>query len=428
MKVFRFLLAALIYITANLYGQQLIDGVAAVIGDQVVLISEVNMMTQQYAMQNRIDISKNPELTNQISQSMLNTLIEQKVMLLKAKDDTIKVADEEIDSYLQNQMDYMIQQAGSKEKLVEYYGMPMVQIKKHFRKDTENQMTIQRLKQQKIATIKQSRKEIENFYTTYKDSLPDIEATVDISHILLTPQPSDSATKLTYQKIVNIKQMISSGKSFEELAKDFSQDPGSAVRNGDLGWTDRGSFVPEFEEAAFSLEPGEISDPVQSQFGFHIIKLIERQGERIHTAHILIKLEVTEEDKRKTAIKLNELREKIIAGEKTFEEVALEYSEDPNVEKDKGLLGEYIVSEFKIKEFAKAVKNMQVGDISYPLSTEFGIHIIRLNQSNPSRKLDLQKDWEKILKISLNFKQQSFLENWINELKKEYPIEIKTDL
>ena len=133
--------------------------------------------------------NKNPELTNQISQSMLNTLIEQKVMLLKAKDDTIKVADEEIDSYLQNQMDYMIQQAGSKEKLVEYYGMPMVQIKKHFRKDTENQMTIQRLKQQKIATIKQSRKEIENFYTTYKDSLPDMEATVDISHILLTPQP-----------------------------------------------------------------------------------------------------------------------------------------------------------------------------------------------------------------------------------------------
>ncbi|MCK5076842.1 MAG: peptidyl-prolyl cis-trans isomerase, partial [Calditrichia bacterium] len=169
-------------------------------------------------------------------------------------------------------------------------------------------------------------------------------------------------------------------------------------------------------------------DVVQSQFGFHIIKLLERQGERINTAHILIKLEVTEADKRKTAIELNGYREKIISDEKTFEEIAIELSEDPNVAKDKGHLGEYIVSEFKIKEFAKAVKTMKEGDISYPLATEFGVHIIRLNKSIPERKLNLHDDWDKISKIAMQYEQQSFLEAWIIELKNDYPIEIKADL
>ncbi|MCK5076647.1 MAG: peptidylprolyl isomerase, partial [Calditrichia bacterium] len=267
MRLLKSIVIVLLIFVGAAQAQQLIDGVAAVVGDKVVLISDVNMMTNQYAMNNRIDISKDPKLLNKLKQDILNSLIEQKVLLLKAIDDTINVADEEIDSYLQNQIDYMTQQAGGKKKLEEYYDMPMVLIKRKFRKDTETQMKVQRLKQMKMASLKLSRTQIEDFYKTYKDSLPAQGATVDISHILFTPQPSDSATSLAFNKITQIKQMVSAGKPFGELAKDFSQDPGSAVRNGELGWTDRGSFVPEFEEAAFALKEDEVSDVVQSQFG-----------------------------------------------------------------------------------------------------------------------------------------------------------------
>jgi peptidyl-prolyl cis-trans isomerase SurA len=218
--------------------------------------------------------------------------------------------------------------------------------------------------------------------------------------------------------------MILSGKSFEEMAKEYSQDPGSKNRGGDLGFTKRGDFVQEFEEAAFALEEGEISDIVETQFGFHLIKLIEKRGEKIRTKHILIQVQPTEEDARKAYNELLEIRQKILDGA-SFEEMALANSDDENVYKDNGRLGLFEVDELKIPEFKKEIAKLSEGEISLPFQTQYGFHIVKLNKRNQQRKITLENDWEQISGLALNFKIDKEYKKWIENLKEDIPIEIR---
>jgi peptidyl-prolyl cis-trans isomerase SurA len=410
------------------YGQDLIDGIVATVGDKAILMSEVNTLASQVAIQNKINIQQNPMAWKQIQREVLQNLIQQKILLLKAEEDTITVADEEVDQYLQQQLDYLVSQAGSKEKLEQIYGMNFNQIKRNLRREVKNNMTIERLRQKWISELKISRKEVEEFYKTFKDSLPQQEETVDISHILRVPTPSEEALRKAYDKAFGILKQLKEGADFAELAKKYSEDPASAARGGDLGWANRGTFVKEFEEVAFSLKKGEISGIVQSQFGYHIIQLLDRQGEKIHTRHILIQVHVTPEDEKHTIQFLDSLRKEILAGHISFEKAAEKYSDDPNVSKDRGHLGEYVLKELKIPQFKDVLDTLKIGEISRPFKTDFGYHIIRLNRRTKARKLELTKDWDKIYRIAKNYKAQREFPLWIEELKKEYPIEIKISI
>ena len=186
--------------------------------------------------------------------------------------------------------------------------------------------------------------------------------------------------------------------------------------------------MKEFEEAAYALNVGEISDIVRTQFGFHIIQLVDKQGERINTRHILIQLQPTEEDEKAIVEKLKEIRQKILNGEATFSEMALKYSDDPNVEKDQGHLGQFEVENFQIKAFEAAVKKLQVGEISEPFRTEFGYHIIRLNDRQPARKLSLEKDWQQIEAFAKEYKRNQAFEKMLQELRREVPIDVKIQI
>ncbi|GAB4182114.1 MAG: peptidylprolyl isomerase [Calditrichia bacterium] len=428
MRILKLLILLQLMIFQLLTGQELVDGIVATVADKAILLSEVNNMATQMALQQNIDISKNKLAFVSLRKKVLQSMIDQNVLLLKAEDDTIVVEDEAIDSYLDQQLNYLISQAGSREKLAEIYGLPFTEIKRNLREEVEKNMKIERLRQQWFANIKVSRKEVEEFFTLYKDSLPKQEETVDISHILKSPTPSDSASLIALSKIKKIAEELKNGKSFEELAKQYSEDPASAVNGGSLGWSDRGTFVPEFEEVAFELKKGEVSDVVQTQFGYHIIKLNDRQGERINVSHILVRVTTTDADEQRTIQFLDSLRSAIIEGKISFEEAAVQFSDDPNAKQDKGHLGEYVVSEFKIKEFLNVLKTMQEGEISSPFKTEFGIHIVKLHKRIPARELDLNKDYDKIYQMAKNYKGQREFSFWIEELKKEYPIEIKMNL
>ncbi len=403
--------------------QQLIDGIAAVVGKEIILFSEIQQLVQNYMVQNRINPNQNSALIDQLSKQMLDRMIEQKLLLAKAEEDTITVDDQTLDQQLDARIQYMVQQVGSEEKLEQMFGSPMKKIKRDTRKLLKEQMMVEQVKARKLRGLKVSRREVETFYKTYKDSLPVQEETVDISHILIQVKPSKEAQEKAYEKAKMILEKIKQGADFAELAREYSEDPASAKRGGDLGMTSRGDFVPEFENTAFKLRDGQVSGIVQTQFGYHIIKMIERRGEKIHCRHILIQVMPTKEDELRTIETLKEIRQRALNGE-DFGKLALEYSDDDNVSKDMGHLGEFELEKLALPQFKQVVENMKVGEISMPFKTDYGYHIVKLNARKERRKLTLENDWQKIEEYALNHKMEIEYRKWIEELKKSVPIEI----
>ncbi len=415
-------------LTFRINAQQIFDGIAAIVGDDVVLMSDINALITQYAFRNRIDIARQPELYQRLGEEFLQSLIDQKLLLIKADEDTIEADDDRVEQTLNQQIDYMIKQAGSETKLEEYYSAPLYKIKNDMRKELSNQMRIGILREKKFAEVNVSRYEVEKFYQTYKDSLPGIKTSVDISHILMEVSPSETSIQQAFKKIKEIQTKLQNGENFTELAKLYSEDPGSAANGGELGFVSRGTLVKEFEETAFALEEGEISEPVRTQFGFHIIQLIERQGERINARHILVQLQPTEEDEKLVIDKLKNIRQKILNKDSSFADMALKYSNDPNVEKDLGNLGVFEEGGFQIKEFETAISNLKEGEISEPFHTDFGYHIVKLNKRHQARNLVLENDWEQIEQWALQDKRERKFQVWLTELRQEIPIVVKVDI
>jgi len=427
-KLFSFILIAGLLISGAARSQQTIDGIAAVVGNEIILVSDLNTLIAQYGFQNKVNVYKDPVLLNNLSNQMLQRMIDEKMLLIKADEDTIKADEDRVEQILTQQINNFIQQVGTQEKLEEYYGMPLPKIKKEMRQQIANRLIIEQLRQKRFSNIKISRREVENFYEQYQDSLPKVDETVDISHILIQVTPSDESYQEAYDKITRIKTMLAEGQDFTALAKQYSEDPSVASNNGDLGWVSRGDLVKEFEEAAFALEDGEISDIVQTQFGFHLIQLVERQGEKIHVRHILVQLQPTKADEDRVVNRLKEIRQRILSGNATFEEMALQNSDDPNVQTDKGHLGTFALNAFQVKGFEEAAKKLKVGEISEPFKTDFGYHILLLNNREASHTLTLDTDWQQIEQIATEFKTNQQFEKWLAELREEIPIDIKIQI
>ncbi len=263
---------ALVLVFTTSYAQEELDKIVAVVDDNIILKSELQQFAYSFAIQNKIDPLKDQDRFNMILQRTLDDMIIQKVLFVKAKEDSVEVSDSQISSVLENQINDMIAQLGSEEKVEEYFGSSLRQIRREFRDEVEERLLVQKLRETKSFETQISRREIEQFYSTFRDSLPELKEAVRISHILVKVEPSEEAVAVATKKAEEILARIEKGEDFGELAKQFSDDPGSAARNGDLGLVKRGEFVKEFEEVAFNLEPGEMSGIVQSQFGLHIIK------------------------------------------------------------------------------------------------------------------------------------------------------------
>jgi len=404
--------------------QQLVEGIAAVVGKEIILKTEIEQYVQNYIWQNKIDVSKNDKLLKDLMKQTLDRLIEQKILLAKAEEDTLTVDDAILDERVEQQIRYMIDRVGSESELEKTFGSPLKKIRKDTRKTLREQLLVEQVRSAKFRSLKISRREVEDFYTTYKDSLPKLNETVDISHILMLVKPSDEALSKAYEKANRILEQIKNGADFAKLAELYSDDPASAKRGGDLGLISRGDFVPEFEAAAFNLKDGEISDIVQTQFGFHIIQMIERRGEKIRTRHILIQVLPTAEDEQRTVDKLKEIRQKALNGE-SFSDLALEYSDDENVQKDKGHLGTFETEKLVIPQFQTIVAKLKPGEISEPFKTDYGYHIVLLEKRNPQHTLTLENDWAQIENIALNHKMEKEYAAWISELKKSIAIDIR---
>lgn len=418
-KCFAFFLFAFISLQA-----QVIDKIAAVVDNEIILKSEVDFRAAMEAAQRNLD-PNDPKLR----ETILNQLIEEKLLYAQADLDSITVKDEQVTETLDNQIRYMTQQYGSQERIEQIYGMPIEKIKRNLRDDTRKSLMAQMVQQKKFGDLQVSRKEVEEFFDQYKDSLGVVPEKYDISHIFQNPKTGERIKKKAHDLAVMILDSLKKGADFAELAKKYSDDPGSASQGGDLGFAKRGVFLPEFEATAFSLAPGQISGIIETQFGYHIIQLIERRGESVHARHILIKPKADDQADLKAIEFLSDLRDSIAKGVNTFEYYAKKYSDDKESAKFGGELGIFEASQLE-KSVLDQIYKMKEGEIGYPKRMDvdkynYGYHLLRLNKRVPEHRANLEQDYNEVKRLAEYYKKQKLYAQWMKELKNKIYWEIK---
>lgn len=405
--------------------QRVLDRIVAIVGNEVILESDLNYQTYIFAIQNNLN-PNDPNLKKYVLEEMIND----KLILARAIEDTVVVSDEEVDRQIEAQIQALVRQYGSERRLEEIYGMPLGRIKRELREDVKKRLMIEKLKQQKFGMLTVSGYEVEQFYNTYKDSLPEVPDMVELYHIMMVPKPIDSVEQAIYQKAKAILDSIKAGGDFRYFAETYSDDRATAKDGGDLGWVRRGMFVKEFEEAVFRLQEGQISDVVRTQFGYHIIQLIERRGEQVHPRHILFKIPLTEESDKMVISKLEEIRYKIISKQAKFEDMAKKFSEDEQTRLQGGYLGMIPIEELE-PELRDALSSLSDGDITPPIKMKYGnsyaYHIVFLKRKIPAHRMNLKDDYMRIYQYALIEKQNREYQKWVERLREEVYVYIDED-
>lgn len=406
--------------------QRVLDRIVAIVGNEIILESDLNYQTYIFAIQNNL----NPDDIS-LKKYVLQEMINDKLVLAKAIEDTITVSDDEVERQIEAQIQALVRQYGSEQRLEEIYGMPVGRIKREIREDVRKRLMIEKLKQQKFGTMIVSGYEVEKFYETYKDSLPEVPDMVELYHIMMIPKPVDSVEQAVYQKAKAILDSIKAGGNFEYFAKVYSDDKATAKDGGDLGWVRRGMFVREFEEAVFRLQEGQVSDVVRTPFGYHIIQLVERRGEQVRPRHILFKVPLTEESDKITISKLEEIRYKIMSKQAKFEEMAKKFSEDENTKLSGGYLGMLEVDNLE-PELKEVVNSLNEGEISQPVKMKYGnsyaYHIVLLKRRIPAHKMNLKDDYMRIYQYALLEKQNREYQKWLDSLRQQVYVYVAEDL
>lgn len=408
----------------NIYPQMLKEGdsfdkIVAIVGKYKIMKSEIDGQLARYAQADTsIDFND-----KKIRDGILDALIQEKLIVMKAIRDSVEATPDEMDQ----QWDMLVQQwksqYGSINRVEKLFNKPINEIKYEYADQIEQRILAMKLQQMKFGIASISPNELEEFYQNYKDSLPVQDDKYEVAHIQLHVKADKDSKKTAYKKAMKIRDSLLLGVDFARLAEANSQDINTASDGGDLGWINKGRLFPEFEKAAFGLQTGETSLPIETPFGFHLIQTIEKQDEAIHTRHILIK--VTEkEDKQQIVIsKLLEIKEMITKADSSFEKMALKYSDDDNSKGFGGVIGKLSLAEMPLA-LRTVIEDLEEGAITDPIpytddETKPAHSIVKLVSFVPSHKVNLEKDKTLIENYAKNFKQQELMQEWIEKLKKE---------
>lgn len=404
------------------------DKIVAVVGNEIILQSEVIGHSVMAASQDR-DRRVRPDDPKMLNRS-LDALINERLVMLKAIEDSLTVSDDEISERMEYQLQAMAQQFGSERRIEEVYGMPMAKIRRDFREEIRKQLLSEKISQQKFASMKVSSKDVQEFFRTFRDSLPPVPPQYEIFHIVKNIDPSPAAKEQTMALAKKLRDSLAAGADFALFAKRYSNDPGSAQNGGDLGMVERGKFIAEFEKVAYGLQIGEISAPVETPFGLHIIQLIEKRENAVKTRHILLKLGQTDDDAQRTRAFLDSLKMRVAKGE-LFEDLAKQYSDDADTKAFGGLLGRIEASKLPPDLRAK-IEKMPDGSISDPMpynapsSTKSAFNIVLRKKYIPEHKVSFDEDYKRLEQMATMQKRASFYENWMKELRKTIYWEVKT--
>ncbi len=400
--------------------KQIIDKVICEVGNEVILLSDL-------AEQIKFIESRQGPVRPEDKCFLLENMMVSKLLVHQAFVDSIVVADEEVEGQLQAKIDRILESMGNDVTQFEaYYGKGVQEVQNDFREDLRNQLVAEKMRSTLMEDILITPSEVKEFYNKIpRDSLPYLSSEVEVSEIVVHPIANDSSKARSRSKLEKILARMQSGEKFEDLATTYSDDPGSARNGGDLGWAKRGSFVQEFEAAAYNLEPSQYSSVIESEFGFHLIQLLELRGNTIHTRHILIKPEIEASDFELAKEKLIRARRMILHDSITFSRAVKQfghkkeqsYSNDGRITNPKS--GDTF---FEIKDLEPEVyftlDSMKIKGISMPVelaspSGDKYFKILYLNTRTDPHQANLKQDYSKFQNLAKESKKNDVLVNWL---------------
>jgi peptidyl-prolyl cis-trans isomerase SurA len=400
------------------------DKVVAVVGDNIVLQSEVEVQYNQQLSQLQ-GVAPEPDLRCKI----FDGLLLDKMFLTQANLDSLVSTPDEVDAELERRVRYFISLFGSKEKLEEYYGKSINELKDEFTDDIKNQLLSDKMKAKVFSGLKVTPQEVKEFYNKIpKDSVPYFNSELELAQIIMLPKVSDEQKEIAMKKIKKIQKEIKEGGDFSLQAILYSEDPGSASDGGNLGIIDRGELVPDFEAAAYKLNEKQMSDIVETPFGYHLIMLDEKRGNKLKLRHILIKPKTNGADMARIHEKMDTLQSQLVKGDVSLREAVKEFSDD---EASKSMGGTMLNPKTGTPYFEKSevdgtliftLDRMKVGEYSevLPYTTmdktgeqKQGYRIIYLKSESKPHKASLEEDYSKIQSAAKQKKQQDELAKWI---------------
>lgn len=406
-----------------------VDKIVAQVGDNIILLSDIQGQKLQ-AMQAGITPSKDLEC------QILEDLMYQELLINQAKLDSVDISDAQVDAEMENRIRVIEEQIGGRAKMEEFYGKSITQIKNEFREIIREKLMAQEMERQITSEISVTPKEVSAFFKTIpEDSIPFINSQLSFQQIVFYPIVSSDDKKLAYNNLKDIRQQILNGKSFSTMARLHSDDPGSASQGGVMEAT-RGMMVAPFEAAVFSLKEGEISDVFETQFGYHIVKLIKRKGDNYTCAHILKVPTYNDASLEAAAYKMDSCYNQLKAGTITWDEAVVKYSNDEATMQNKGIITNPITGEqtWDMEDLSQVdqqifliTDKMKEGDISQsslyynPYERKEGVRIVRLMKRTSPHKANLEDDYALIKRAAENDKKQRIIANWVkSKIKNAY--------
>ncbi|MFA8301023.1 MAG: peptidylprolyl isomerase [Hyphomicrobiales bacterium] len=418
------------------YGQsepqgKVIDEVVAVVGKNIILESEIQNQYMQARMNSDISGTE-----SKVKCQILENILFQNLLLDQAELDSLTVNDVQVDAIVQERIrKYFIPSFGSQEKLEEFYGKKIDEIKDEVRKSVKKQQLSEMVQQSIVSSIVITPSEVLKFYKSLpKDSIPLINSEYRIAQIIKKPPISIEEKLAIKDRLNGFRKRIEGGEKFSTLARLYSEDPGSAKKGGELGFYGRGELYPEFEATAFKLKDGEMSDIVETKAGFHLIQMIERRGDNINVRHILLRTKVSPMALYKAKNSLDSLATAIRNDSITFDEAVKEFSDDPGKSNGGYIInkmtgGDKFSPEQLDSRVLYSVNKLNVGDITnaVPFQDEEGrdaYRILCLKSKSLPHRADVSEDYDKISQMALGMKKQEEIRRWITEKIKTTYIKI----
>ncbi len=410
----------------------IIDEVIWIIGDESILRSEVEEQKLR-AQYEGTPVQGDPYcvIPEQIA---INKLFLHQAIL-----DSIVVSEGQVNNQVENRLNFFISQIGSKDKMEEYFGKNTTNLREDLRTMFRDQMIIQQMQQKLVGDIKSTPAEVRRFYNTLStDSIPSVPAQVELQIISFEPPVPIEESNRIKERLRDFTDRVNKGTSeFSVLARLYSEDEESAKRGGELGFMGRGQLVPEFSQVAFNLtDPKKVSRIVQTEFGYHIIQLIEKRGDRLNSRHILLKPKVSLSDKTKAIEKLDSISNLIRLNKTTFEEAVIYFSQDKTTAMNAGLMLNEKSGSSKFEyqdlpqEVAKVVYEMNVGEISKPFTmispstNKEVVAVVKLKSKTDNHQANMIDDYQMLKNFYESKEKEKFINDWIIKKQKETYISI----
>ena len=406
---------------------QVIDRIVAVVGQNIILQSDIENQYLQYRLQGGIKGS-----ASTIRCDILEDLMFQKLMLNQAEMDSITVTDEQVNAEVERWLSYFISQLGSQENLEKYYKKTMPEIREELFRVRKDQLLVDQVKQTILANVEVTPSEVRDYYHNLpNDSIPMVNSKYEIAQLVKKPPITLDQKLEVKDRLYKMRKRILDGERFSTLALLYSEDPGSARKGGELGFHGKGEFAPEFEAAAFNLRDGEISEVVETEFGFHIIQMIERKGDYVNVRHILLTVKVDPETLQVAYDELDSIAALINNDSLTFEEAVRRFSD----EKDRingGILvnpvtgGTLFDASELDQQVSVVVNKMKAGEMSVPVpmktsDNKDACRLIYLNKKTEPHKANLKDDYTLLRDMAIQKKRAEIINKWIaNKSSKAY--------